>query len=570
MKTTAILMVMGTLLLGQEESLLTAMNDEMIRSMKRLKMEDLEAPYYLEYTVRDTETASASASFGGLVSSNIRRGRSLSTDVRVGDYAFDNTNFSSGMMSMIRAMMGGRVPGGGRALPIDEDYDAIRHAIWLSTDRAYKEAVEALSEKKAVVKTSNITDLPEDFTRAEPFEHMGEVLTLSEDRAKWEGVVRRLSAIFREFPAIQTSEVSWRAGVTNQYFVSSEGSRHRWGRGTIRLTATASTQAEDGMRVSDTLSFRQPIGKGLPEEEEMAGKIRTFAEALTARAAAAEPEDYTGPVFFEGAAAGQLFDTLLVQGISNPRIPLFGESEGFMPPPQGAALARKVGRKVLSPEFTVFDDPSLSDWNGKALLGTYPVDDDGVEPRKVSLVEGGKLVTLLMSRVPTREVTGSNGHGRGEGQAVGAPGNVIIQAQEPKSDEDLKKAFLEMCREEDLEYGIIIRKGVSRARGGPMGMPFGRGRLGRRGGMRAARIAAFRVYVEDGREEPTRGLMIQDLNHDALRDIVGAGETRHVIHTGSPGAPASVVAPSVIVKEMDLRKPPPQMDRKPHTPPPGS
>jgi hypothetical protein len=149
---------------------------------------------------------------------------------------------------------------------------------------------------------------------------------------------------------------------------------------------------------------------------------------------------------------------------------------------------------------------------------------------------------------------------------------VVIQAEDPRSDEDLRKAFLEICREAGLEYGILIRKGVGGGRRNPMQTLFGggrRGRRGMRGGMGAARLVACRIYVEDGREEPTRGLMFQDLDHDALRDIIGAGETRHVIHTGGSGTPASVVAPSVIVEELDLRKPPPQMDRKPHTPHPG-
>ncbi|MCZ6689002.1 MAG: metallopeptidase TldD-related protein [Planctomycetota bacterium] len=552
-----------------EEPIYKAMNDEMIRSMARLKMENLEGPYYLEYIVRDTESAAAAASFGGLTSSRQTRGRALYTDLRVGDYEFDNTNYVSGG-GMFSFFMGAAGRGGrGRPLPLDDDYEATRHAIWLDTDRAYKTALEVLADKQAVVKTSNLTDRPADFSVAEPNEHIGKTLKLSADTKAWEDTVRRLSAIFREFPLIQTSSVTWGAGVTNQYFVNNEGSRHRWGRGVASITVAATAQADDGMRLADTLTIRRPIDSGLPAEEKIAEEIRSFANDLAARAKASSPEDYTGPVLFEGGAATELFDRLFVQNVSNPRIPLFENSGGFRDF-GGASLAQRVGSRVLPKEFDVFDDPGLTAWEGEPLLGSYPVDDDGLAPQKVSLVEGGKLKTLLMSRVPTDKVQGSNGHGRGIGRATGAPGNVVIKSSAPKSDKELRESLIEMCREMDLEYGIIVRKNISGAAARGFGGGGRRRRGGRgfgggfRGGNMESRLVAYRVYVEDGREEPTRGLMIQELSDATLRDIVAAGETQAVSHVSRAGAMASIVAPAVLVEEIDLRKPPRQRAKKPY------
>jgi hypothetical protein len=59
--------------------------------------------------------------------------------------------------------------------------------------------------------------------------------------------------------------------------------------------------------------------------------------------------------------------------------------------------------------------------------------------------------------------------------------------------------------------------------------------------------------------------MIEGMNEGLLRDIVAAGETRHVVHSGRAGARASIIAPAVIVEEMDLREPPAQTSKKPHT-----
>ncbi|MCZ6602752.1 MAG: metallopeptidase TldD-related protein, partial [Planctomycetota bacterium] len=87
---------------------------------------------------------------------------------------------------------------------------------------------------------------------------------------------------------------------------------------------------------------------------------------------------------------------------------------------------------------------------------------------------------------------------------------------------------------------------------------------GFRGGNMESRLVAYRVYVEDGREEPTRGLMIQELSAATLRDIVAAGETQAVSHVSRAGVMASIVAPAVLVEEIDLRKPPRQRAKKPY------
>ncbi|MCZ6689115.1 MAG: metallopeptidase TldD-related protein [Planctomycetota bacterium] len=506
-----------------------AMRDEMNRSMARLKMDDLESPYYLEYTVSDSSSESVSAAFGGLTWTGKRRWRRLATDLRVGDYTFDNTNFQGGRNR------------GSASLVIEDNYDAIRHSIWLATDQAYKAAVEVFASKQAVVKRQNLGELPDDFTRAEQHEYVAEPLKLTVDRKEWEQRVKRLSAIFREFPGIQDSSVSWGASVTNQYFVNSEGFQNRWGDGRVSLTARAETQAEDGMALADSVTFRSALDKGLPAEEEMAEKIRDLAKGLTARAEARGPEDYTGPVLLTGGASAQFFQQLLLQNLTNPRTPLFRD-EGGARRFRGPRLVKRLGKRILPKTYRVIDDPTIDEWEGQALLGSYPVDDEGLAPQKVSLVEGGKLKNLLMSRVPTESTTGSNGHGRGVGRSIGSPTNVIIQSSEPVSEEDLLAALRELCEDEGLEYGIVVRKNFSSGRS--------------RG---SHRMAAYRVYAEDGRVEPSRGLTFDGVTISLLKDIEASGESKRATHFSSGSV--SVVAPSILIEEMDLRKPPPQTEK---------
>ena len=117
-----------------------AMHAELARSVGELRMDEMDKPYFIAYTVRDTERLGAAASFGALLPSSEGRSRRLSVEVRVGDASFDNTNFRS-----MAAFSSGI--GGGRALPLKDNVVEIRRQIWLATDAAYKQALQQLGRQ---------------------------------------------------------------------------------------------------------------------------------------------------------------------------------------------------------------------------------------------------------------------------------------------------------------------------------------------------------------------------------------------------------------------------------------
>src|SRR6185503_9233538 len=120
-----------------------AMRDELTRSMKELRLGNLERPYFIAYRINEVRTLGASASSGSLLGSSEDRSRYLDVEVRVGDYAFDNTNFSGGGGSGgLIAIGGGAVGFGPSMLPLDDSYLEIRRRLWRATDAAYKEAAE--------------------------------------------------------------------------------------------------------------------------------------------------------------------------------------------------------------------------------------------------------------------------------------------------------------------------------------------------------------------------------------------------------------------------------------------
>ena len=74
-----------------KDKLIPIIEAELDREIEHFKTATL-PPYFISYRVNDVQSAYLTSSFGSLVSTNMQRNRYLVTDVRVGDYAFDNSH----------------------------------------------------------------------------------------------------------------------------------------------------------------------------------------------------------------------------------------------------------------------------------------------------------------------------------------------------------------------------------------------------------------------------------------------------------------------------------------------
>ncbi len=525
----------------EQDPYFKALEDELKRA-QALRLGKGEAPYYLSATASDEESFSASASFGALLSRGSERRGSLAVSVRVGTPGLDNTNLGGD------SAFGGLARGWAGSTPAEPDYDALRHALWLRFDAGYKKALEAIAKKRAFLETNQVKDRPADFAPAKVANVVLPREELRVDRDRWTRLVKRASAVFREYPRIYTGLASVRAAVGHQYFVSSDPARHRFAEPQIQLTLSASTQADDGMDLRVGWDLRARTEGELPSDEEVIKAARGVAERCEALAKApAAIEDYSGPILFTGQAAGVFFLQTIGDPLSKPRDDL-GEA-------QQGRLVERLGKHIASKLLWVRDDPTQAHWNGQPLLGHFPVDDDGVKPSPVSLVEAGVLKTYFMSRVPTKRVKESNGHSRA-GQ--GSVGNLFVETKTPEPREVLKKRLIELAKEEDLEFGILIDEleegnRYSGTSGNTVSLP--------------APSAVFRVYP-DGREELVRGLAFKPTNFRILKDIVGMGDAPALLNTTQAGQRVSVVAPAVLVKLAELQKTREEYEKPPLTPRP--
>ena len=142
--------------------------------------------------------------------------------------------------------------------------------------------------------------------------------------------------------------------------------------------------------------------------------------------------------------------------------------------------------------------------------------------------------------------------------------------------------MIEICKARSQPYGIVVRKLdfpssgsvdevrrllAANARDGGGSHPF------------SVPVLIYKVYA-DGKEELVRGVRFRDINARSLRDIRAAGNDTNVfdyldngaplalIGAGSYVAETSVIAPSVLVDDLEIRKLDDELPKMPLVPSP--
>jgi hypothetical protein len=316
------------------------------------------------------------------------------------------------------------------------------------------------------------------------------------------------------------------------------------------------------MKISDNVSYFGSTPQDLPAVEQMLAEVDKLAQRLAEAAKAPVLERYTGPVLLDGLAAAQMFRTLLAEGIAGHVEPI--GTQRRMQTGAGT-LERKLDQRIISTSFQVYDDPSVRQVGDTHLLGHYSYDDDGVKAERTDLVVDGKLKNMVLSRVPTKKLSGSNGHGRsapGRGEVSAAIGCLFIEDKEGVSDDQLKAQLIEEAKDAGLEYGLRVASvrmaSMTSSRSDIFAMFM---RMQQRGGQENVGdpIYAYKAYVDDGREELVRGCEFALVKPRDLRDILAGGNVPTVynyIGLGFAGAtPAtSIVSPAVLFEELELSK----------------
>jgi len=549
-----------------------AMRDELARSIQQLRLDTLPKPYFIAYRVSEGQGEGASARLGSLVGEGDARGsRFLQVEVRVGDYAFDNSNyFGAGFMPTQFIGFG--------ALPVDDDYQELRRQIWLATDRAYKQALEALSQKRAALETRSRTDDLADFSHEPVTNTVDETPpAAAPSRQALETLARDLSATFRSASEIYSSSVGVQTSWSRTIYLNSEGTSWVRAKPHASVNAQASTQAMDGTGLSMSYSVQAATFAELPSRDSLLRGVRDLAARLTDQRHVPLADAYDGPVLFEGAAAAELFNQLVAGKLIGARAMVSSPTFAGMVAPRGNDWGDLIGSLVLPRWMSVVDDPTLGAMDGRPVE-SYRVDEDGVATHATTIVDHGMLKTLLTSRTPVTGVQHSTGNRFGGGAR---PIHVLVSADSTLSDADMRRKLIALAAAQGHAYGVIVRQlsGAGSAGDDPQAM-VAIMMSQQSGGAPVVRgMRVVKVYA-DGREEPMRGAEISGLSANSFKEIAAASQTR-TVHADAFVSGASFLAgnagngtvtylmPSLMFANLSIRKPRGTTPKLPVVAPPG-
>ena len=551
---------------------LHAMRDEMARSVARLQIPGVDKPFYIQYQLLDLDIREVTASAGALLSSTTTRNRFMLIGARVGDYHLDSSNFVSedGFRGFLSSA--GQVG-------IDRDYNSLRQDLWLSTDQAYKEALTEMSLKRAFLRS--LTKPPEidDFSQVQPVVQVEPRLEPDWTSRNWEEEAREASRSIRGVSDLKDSRVTYYLIYTTYYLLTSEGTEIRISRSFAGIEGAMDALADDGMQVQNYYSKYVARPADLPAPTEAGKELQSAALDVVALRSSPLVPDFTGPILFDAPAAASLLAQTLPASISGARQPLsmLPRFDEIMEGLGGRSeWTGRVSNRVLPQSVTLTDDPAATAFNGQPLIGGYGVDDEGVRAQRVPIVEDGILKNLLMSRRPGPEFTQSNGHARSALLSGPRPlsSNLTFQSKSGASPADLKKQFLQMCKDDGHEWCIEVRRmdnpALSSVRAEDFNEAIGGLAAGIGSGMRLP-LLLYRVYVADGREELVRGGLLLGLTLRSLRNIAGIGNDLSVFNylqnpgqgfagtalgafgSAQDGIPSSIVAPSLVLEDGEVR-----------------
>lgn len=547
-----------------------AVAEEMNRAMTQLQIPGAPRPYHIAYKITEVEVNNCAASLGYTTSRRNQHFVNLEARVRVGSPQLDNGNFVVPGADELDAVSGIN-------LSLEATPRIARRAAWLVTDAAYKEALIQLRAKLEARKTGGskpdvpgwTTEKPvvsEDAVLVPPLESLDEI----------EARARTLSSAFRGQPALRESRVAVTSYLERRWYLTTEGTSVTDTRRASGIVIAVTGQADDGQLLHNYFLRYGHTARDLPGDDELKAETKKLVDSIVAMQKAPVMEHYSGPVLFEGEGAVGLIRSTLAPHLGGTPVP-----EGLNPQEAktfGGQLTDKVGLKVLAPSLSIIDDPTASEGAGKALIGGYKIDDEGVAAQRVEAIKDGVLKTLLTSRTPSAKNQVSNGHARrtADGGAFhGSATNLFVSGKGGLPRKVLEQRLISAAQSDGLKYGVVIRRFDDAAV--TSAPEFSRRELyamikSTDQQLPPPVVLAYKVYA-NGKEELVRGVQLAEVPIRAWKDVIGVSreqtaynflaspESQLQLRLGggsedgfvpSSGIESGIVTPDLLFKELDL------------------
>ncbi|MBI4056140.1 MAG: TldD/PmbA family protein [Elusimicrobia bacterium] len=513
--------------------ILKTMEEEMNRSIQKLKLDNFHSPYFLAYRLIHNQEIELIASYGSSYRKNFRNQKIIYVEARYGDYTLDNVD---------RGFNGPWNYG-----PLDNAVPSLKQALWDLTDSAYKQALSSYLIKKARKTTDLEKDKLNDFSREKKkgIQAILPPLSLPQGIDILEQSLQRVSFTFGQYPEIHDSYTKAELRWSQRYLITTEGTRLVTPNAFVPHSVSfyASSRADDGMLIESSRRWSAQEVQKIPPEEELMEATKEMSQEIKALRLAELQPPYAAPAILDAEFTGVFFHEAIGHRLEGQRQRDEEESQTFKD---------LVGQKIIPEFLSVVDDPSLKTFKGIPLHGHYHYDDEGMPSQKVVLVEKGILKNFLMSRRPIKGFFHSNGHGRSDGtkHPVGRMANLMILAENPTPPSRLKDLLIQECRARGKPYGFILKGSL------------GGDNPTNRSSPQTLRVKAklvYRVDAKTGQETLVRGVELVGTPLVVINKIIAAGDDQtlaNTYHCGAESGWVSVdqIAPSVLVSEIELQR----------------
>ena len=537
-----------------KSKLIGLMADENARWFRVLQSARPAPAHFIGYTVHERRSVTIEGEAGVMLSDEDETHRVLDVEVRVGSHQLDSRHSLrdprlAAFTSLARL----------GSIPFGDDPKAIKHHLWLETDRRYREGVLLLGmvlTEQQVAGREEKKKKSADFVAAQPRVFYQKKGTLEYDRKSWVARIRDCSRRAADPKGVATRS-NCRADfeLNTVYYVNSEGTQLQTSWTNSRFMVQVGVKADDGMPLSRLEQAFAPTPGELPNDAKVDEMIKVVNRDLKALHKAPLADPFVGPAILEGRASAVFFHEVFGHRIEGHR------QEDDL---EGQTFTKQVGNEIMPEWLTVYDDPTIHRLNGMALNGFYRYDDEGVAASRASLVERGVLRGFVMGRNPIPGFASSNGHGRREpgNVPVARQGNLIVETKRSVTKQELLAALIEEVKRQKKPYGMMftdISGGITNTT-----------RLSFQG-FKVEPVMAYRVYP-DGRQQVVRGIDIAGSPLTALANIVSAArpvETFNGICGAESGwVPVSASAPSLLLRSLEVERSFSPNDSGPVLPPP--
>ncbi|MDR2682330.1 MAG: TldD/PmbA family protein [Dysgonamonadaceae bacterium] len=515
--------------LPDDAVVLEAIKKEVHRGLSGLKMDGLQSPFFIAYTIGDLRQWVVAASHGSLTNSSRNFSRAAGARLLMGDYACTDENFEGTT---------GGASGYDGAPVIDNDERGIRYTVWKDLDAIYKSAAETYEQKMATIQQLNIPakdlELP-DWDRT-PVVKLNPLPKQNPDfdRENYETYAKVVSSVFNEYPEILESNWAMQLVDATVYFYNTEGSEFIYPLSFVYVNGSADGKTEEGENLNDSFDFVYARLDELPPVEAMQAECRKLAGNLIEAIHAPKLKDaYSGPVLFESLAVPTLFYSSFFGGndisLIAERKPL--TTSGFSY--GGNGIEEMMGKRITAREITIEDLTGTPEYQGVKLLGYAPIDGQGVvPPARLTLVENGLLMTLLSDRIPTPKVPHSNGHALltpSLGTNINT-GVVRLSDTRTRSYAELKAELLNRARQEGYDYAYIVRE---------------------INGSYPNRL--YRVNLADGSETRVRAAEINNIDSQVFKKIIGVSDKELIYNTVAGNLLTTITPDAILFDDMQIQ-----------------